>query len=63
MDILTATKELMEEERDFLDSQLRLTREPFERIQKCRANLKEATKRASLTEIRETPVEKVPAGD
>ena len=61
MDVLTATSALMEEERDFLDSRLRLTREPYERIQKCRNDLKEATKRASLAEIRESPVEKVPA--
>ena len=58
MDILTAMKELMEEERDFLDSGLRLTHEPYERIQKCRAKLKEASKRASLVEIPENPVEK-----
>lgn len=57
MDILTATKELMEEERDFLDSRLRLTREPYERIHKCRSNLKEATKRAAPAEILNSSVE------
>jgi len=57
-EILDAAISLLEEERDFIDSRLRLSQEPFEKIEKGRQRLSQAVKNASLREKAETNMEK-----
>ncbi len=57
-EILDAAISLLEEERDFIDSRLRLSQDSFQRIEKGRKRLREAVKNASLKEMAETNMEK-----